>query len=160
MNNCLDSTLRCLIDYFIKTSSLVFSDWTEKKSGGLVKLSVNSIRVDSQLRVDFKLRESTLSQEKTFMNSTSGLVSSSQLSNNAVFIGGEDVSRNIRWQNYVEGKIAGAVAHNIYVYRCICGCYLCSSVHLQVYYLLPKVTTSRGMHFWQKFKNAKIPFKS
>ncbi len=26
MNNCLESTLRCLIDYFIKTSLLVFSD--------------------------------------------------------------------------------------------------------------------------------------
>jgi hypothetical protein len=34
-------------------------------------LSVNSIRVDSELRVDLKLRESTLHREKTFMNSTS-----------------------------------------------------------------------------------------
>jgi hypothetical protein len=34
-------------------------------------LSVNSIRVDSELRVDLKLQESTLHREKTFMNSTS-----------------------------------------------------------------------------------------
>ncbi len=35
-------------------------------------MSVNSISVDSELRVDLKLRESTLHREKTFMNSTSG----------------------------------------------------------------------------------------
>jgi hypothetical protein len=76
MNNCLEltleSTLMCLIDYFIKTSPLVFSDClNEEKIRGLDKLSVNSIRVDSVLRVDLKLQESTLHREKTFMNSTS-----------------------------------------------------------------------------------------
>jgi hypothetical protein len=45
-------------------------------------------------------------------------------------------------------KITGAVAHNTYI---------CSSVKLQVYNRLPKVTTSRGKQFF--CENAKIPGK-
>ncbi len=31
VNNCLESTLRCLTDYFLKTSPLVFSDSLNKE---------------------------------------------------------------------------------------------------------------------------------